>query len=218
MWRGHDAGGALARVRRERRRRAGTATSSSPRPGHPGLLALALPWEGPRRARPADGRGRATSSPLIAVTRDGGEGRVTLTRAGRVRLDYRLDAAGVATLRHALVAMARLARAAGADRDRRRRDAAGLVHRDRRRDRRRGRRAFAAFEAALARVRLRARTAATVFSAHQMGSVRMGADPATHPCDPWGRVRVGARAATRRSAASTSATGRSSRRRSGSTR
>ena len=21
----------------------------------------------------------------------------------------------------------------------------------------------------------------------------MGADPATHPCDPWGRVRVGAR-------------------------
>ena len=23
-----------------------------------------------------------------------------------------------------------------------------------------------------------------------MGSVRMGADPATHPCDPWGRVRA----------------------------
>ena len=32
-----------------------------------------------------------------------------------------------------------------------------------------------------------------VFSAHQMGSVRMGSDPATHPCDTGGRVRVGPR-------------------------
>ena len=53
-------------------------------------------------------------APLIAVTRDGGEGRATLTKAGRVRLDYTLDATGIATLRHALVSMARLARAAGA--------------------------------------------------------------------------------------------------------
>jgi choline dehydrogenase-like flavoprotein len=30
-----------------------------------------------------------------------------------------------------------------------------------------------------------------VFSAHQMGSVRMGADPRGDPCDPWGRVRTG---------------------------
>ena len=84
-------------------------------PGHPGLVALALPWEG------ADAHARlmATSAhvaPFIAVTRDGGEGRVSVTRADRVRLDYRLDASGVATLRHALVSMARLARAAGATR------------------------------------------------------------------------------------------------------
>ena len=39
-----------------------------------------------------------------------------LTKAGRVRIDYELDAAGVATLRHALVSMASLARAAGASR------------------------------------------------------------------------------------------------------
>jgi choline dehydrogenase-like flavoprotein len=32
-----------------------------------------------------------------------------------------------------------------------------------------------------------------VFSAHQMGSVRMGAEVRTHPCDPWGRVRDGGR-------------------------
>src|SRR5213592_4510587 len=53
-------------------------------------------------------------SPIIAITRDGGEGRVRLTRAGRVRIDYQLDGLGRATARHALVAMARLARAGGA--------------------------------------------------------------------------------------------------------
>ena len=30
-----------------------------------------------------------------------------------------------------------------------------------------------------------------VFSAHQMGTARAGADPASHPCDPDGRVRAG---------------------------
>jgi choline dehydrogenase-like flavoprotein len=30
----------------------------------------------------------------------------------------------------------------------------------------------------------------SVFSAHQMGSVRMGASVADHPCDPDGRVRT----------------------------
>ena len=29
-----------------------------------------------------------------------------------------------------------------------------------------------------------------------MGSVRMGAESADHPCDPWGRVRDGRAAAT----------------------
>ena len=33
----------------------------------------------------------------------------------------------------------------------------------------------------------------TVFSAHQMGSARMGAAPREHACDPAGRVRTGAR-------------------------
>ena len=30
----------------------------------------------------------------------------------------------------------------------------------------------------------------TVASAHQMGTIRMGADPATHPADERGRVRA----------------------------
>jgi choline dehydrogenase-like flavoprotein len=33
----------------------------------------------------------------------------------------------------------------------------------------------------------------TVFSAHQMGTARMGAAPREHACDPGGRVRIGPR-------------------------
>jgi len=150
-------------------------------PGHPGLLALALPWEG----REAHAQVMAASrylTPLIAVTRDGGEGRASLTKAGRVRLDYRLDATGVATLRHGLVSMARLARAAGASEI----VAAGSPPAWFGRDST----SFESFEAKLASFDFGANRGA-LFSAHQMGSVRMGADPHGHPCDPGGRVRVG---------------------------
>jgi choline dehydrogenase-like flavoprotein len=156
-------------------------------PGHPGLLALALPWEG-TDAHAEVMAGAARISPLIAITRDGGEGRTTLTRAGRVRVDYRLDRVGVATLRHALVSMARIARAAGATEI----VAVGTPpswHRMSAWDAQSDGSAFARFEAALAAFDF-APNRGSVFSAHQMGSVRMGADPRTHPCDPGGRVRL----------------------------
>ncbi len=51
---------------------------------------------------------------------------------------------------------------------------------------------FAAFERRLAAFDFSPNRAA-VFSAHQMGSVRMGADAATHPCDTGGRVRMSSR-------------------------
>lgn len=153
-------------------------------PGHLGLLALVLPWEG--AAGHAELMARARHfSPLVAVTRDGGEGRTILTRAGRVRIDYRLDAAGIATARHALVSMARLARAGGAREiiavghpmPRHLVDGAGDEARR-----------FAAFEQALAATDFRPHRG-TVASAHQMGTIRLGADPADHPADARGRVR-----------------------------
>jgi choline dehydrogenase-like flavoprotein len=155
-------------------------------PGHPGLLALALPWEG-REAHADVMRGIRMVAPLIAVTRDGGEGKLTLTGSGRPRIDYRLDATGVATMRHGLVQMARIARAAGAERI----IAVGTPPRWH--DGRTGgpdeeAARFARFEADLASFDF-APNRGTVFSAHQMGSVRMGADVRMHPCDPWGRVR-----------------------------
>lgn len=155
-------------------------------PGHPGLLALALPWEGADEHADLMLRSRRIA-PFIAVTRDGGAGRVSVTRAGNVRIDYRLDADGVRTLRHALVSMARLARASGAleivavgarpSWHGRGGHAAGEEET-----------AFARFETALEAFDF-SPNRGSVFSAHQMGTARMGADPRGHPCDPSGRVR-----------------------------
>jgi choline dehydrogenase-like flavoprotein len=153
-------------------------------PGHLGLMALILPWEG--AAAHAEWMALARRfSPLIAVTRDGGEGRTRLTRSGRVRIDYRLDAGGIETARHALVSMARLGRAGGAREllsigqpmPRHRVDGAGDEARR-----------FAAFEETLRNTNFRPHRG-TIASAHQMGTVRMGADAATHAADPRGRVR-----------------------------
>ena len=156
-------------------------------PGHPGLLALALPWEGAAtHARLMAAAGHLV--PLVAVTRDGGEGRVTLTKAGRPRVDYGLDDTGVATLRHALARMSRLLLAAGASEivaagTPPLRYTRGIAGRD-------DNAAYDRFDEALGSFDLRPNRG-SVFSAHQLGSVRMGADLRTHPCDPWGRVRLG---------------------------
>ena len=156
-------------------------------PGHPGLLALVLPWEGSALHARLMARARQFS-PLIAVTRDGGEGRTRLTRAGRVRIDYDLDELGRATLRHALVSMARLARAGGA------RDilAVGMPLARHRVAGPGETQEFAAFEERLRTMDF-APHRGTFASAHQMGTIRMGADPGSHPADERGRVRADSR-------------------------
>jgi len=160
-------------------------------PGHLGLLALMLPWEGAAAHGQLMARARHFS-PLIAVTRDGGEGRTRLTRAGRVRVDYDLDDLGRATARHALVSMARLAHAAGAKEIL----AVGVPFRRHVVDRSAAESArLRAFEAELAGTDF-APHHGTIASAHQMGTVRMGADAASYPADPRGRVRADSRGST----------------------
>jgi choline dehydrogenase-like flavoprotein len=186
MWRGTmQAARSLQFVAGDRSRRGYIIESA---PGHLGLLALALPWEGAADHAALTAVARRIT-PLIAITRDGGEGRTTLTRARRVRIDYRLNPLGVATLRHALVSMARLARAGGAEEiigvgmptvRHRIGGGAGEVAR------------LAAFETALASMDY-APNRGSVFSAHQMGTVRLGAHPSGHPADPRGRVRADSR-------------------------
>jgi choline dehydrogenase-like flavoprotein len=178
-------GGGLSAPRDNARRRRGYVIESAP--GHPGLMALALPWAGSveHAARMAAARHLA---PLIGITRDGGAGRTTLTRAGRVRIDYRLDTAGVATLRHALVSMARLARAAGGVEEIVAVATPTAAHRLAGEGNDGAAAAWSAYEARLAAMDF-APNRGGVFSAHQMGTIRMGADPADHPADPRGRVR-----------------------------
>ncbi len=185
MWRGTMQAARSLEFARSGPGRNGYAIESAP--GHPGLIALALPWEGTDAHADLLGRIRHVG-PLIAVTRDGGAGRVSLTGSGRARIDYALDAGGIATLRHALVSMAGMVRAAGA----RQIIAVGTPPRWHGRGgfvAGREERAFTVFEDALRTFDFGANRG-SVFSAHQMGSVRMGASVADHPCDPDGRVRT----------------------------
>ena len=159
-------------------------------PAHPGLVATAFPWDGAvdHAARMALVRSYA---PLIGIIRDAGSGRVRPTGGGRVRVDYRLAAQDARTVRRALVEMARLARAAGAVEV----VALGTPPATLQLAPARGGAPVAppAWEAYLRRLAAFdfAPNRGFLFSAHQMGTARAGADPRTSACDPWGRVRTG---------------------------
>jgi len=159
-------------------------------PGHPGLIGLAFPWESTEGFQGIMTRVRHIA-PLIAIVRDTGPGgRVRSTRGGGVRIDYRMGPVEVATLRRGLVEMARLGRAAGAldlvalgtppawfrpGSTSGAQDQAFTAYLDR----------LATFDFGPNR--------GLVFSAHQLGTARMGSDPADHAVDEHGRARSDAR-------------------------
>jgi choline dehydrogenase-like flavoprotein len=185
MWRGPMQGARSLEFGDAEPGRHGYVIESAP--GHPGLIALALPWDGAGDHARLMGDVRYLA-PMIAVTRDGGTGRTSVTRSGRVRLDYRLDASGVATLRHGIDRISRLARAAGAvelvvpgavSARYVAPSVAGVGSGDA---------AFERYLASLATFDF-SPNRGTVLSAHQMGTARMGAAPRDHACDPDGRVR-----------------------------
>jgi len=80
MWRGTMQGARSLEFGDATADRNGYAIEAAP--GHPGLLALALPWEG-RAAHQAMMDTARFLTTLNAVTRDGGERLATTTRAGR---------------------------------------------------------------------------------------------------------------------------------------
>ena len=150
-------------------------------PAHPGLIAASLPWRSAAEhaALMADARHLA---PFIAITRDADWGRVTPLRSGRARIDYTLSGLDVAQLREGLVQLARIGEAGGAEAIL----APGrALERWRRAD---GEAAFGAYLERLRRFDFRPHRG-VVFSAHQMGTARMGEQPGLHVCDPRGRVR-----------------------------
>jgi choline dehydrogenase-like flavoprotein len=150
-------------------------------PPHPGLLASAFPWEGAARSAARMEQARF-DAPLLAIIRDQGSGHVHWTRHRRARIDYRLGGADAGTARRALVELARLGHAAGA------REIVAVVQPIVRWSRADGDGSFARLLQRLARTDTSSNRL-SLFSAHQMGTVRAGAAPAAYPCDPWGRVR-----------------------------
>ena len=148
-------------------------------PPHPGLAAAAISWVSSTDAASLMDRARHWA-PLIGILRETGSGRVRRGSGGRAVITYRLAPEDRESARRALVEISRLGRAAGAVELR-----SGTMPPERWTPERpldSYLRAVAASDTGPNRLSL--------FSAHQMGSVRAGADPDRHPTDPGGRVRL----------------------------
>ena len=154
-------------------------------PGHPGLLALGIPWTG-RDEHQRLMRCAPHIAPFLAIVKDDGGGRISETRSGFAKIEYRTTPRDERTLRAALGSLVRMAESAGASEI----IAAGSPPIAwRRRD---GVEAFQVLQRRLTRFDF-SPNRGTVFSAHQMGTARMGGDPVDHVCDPYGRVRSSSR-------------------------
>jgi len=150
-------------------------------PGHPGLLALGIPWTSRGEHERLMKLGRYIA-PFLAIVKDDGGGTVTASRAGFAQINYRTTPRDERGLRHALGSMSRMAEAAGANEV----IAAGSPPMSWQRSD--GPEALEVYLRRLGRFDF-APNRGTVFSAHQMGTARMGSDARDHVCDPWGRVR-----------------------------
>ncbi len=153
-------------------------------PAHPGLLGLATPWFSAR-----DCREQMTHAPNIAtfiiLTRDRGEGTVTLDRFGEPVIDYVVSVYDRQHLKHGLRQAARIHFAAGATsimtlhskRTRLDRPADGEI---------RGQQ-LRAFDRQIEQHGMDPNRI-MMFTAHQMGTCRMGADPKTSVTNEHGEV------------------------------
>ena len=145
----------------------------------PGVGASATPWQTGRQHKELMSQGPNTAN-FILLVRDRGEGRVTIDRDGNAVWHYALsDERDVRLFRRALVELCRLHEAAGAE------QVVTLA-----RKLTTWRRAEGDFEGFLRRVEALplAPREYPVFSAHQMGTARMGRDPATSVANPWGEL------------------------------
>ena len=149
-------------------------------PINPGLLALANPWHGGRRHRELM-RQASHASGFIVLSRDEGHGRVRVDRTGRAVITYRVGRRERRMLQQGLVAAARIHHAAGALE-------IHAIHVREQSWRRASGAAFEDFTTSLRRAPLHGNRAG-LFSAHQMGTCRMGNDARRDPCDATGAVR-----------------------------
>ncbi len=152
-------------------------------PTHPGLAAIAIPWQGAVDFRGQMERIERVSTPIVLV-RDVGEGRVAIDRDGRPSIQYALTPRDRQNLVRGLTETARILRAAGATR-------IVSLHTPRVEAGDGGRpltegdldRFIAGVEARGIRDH-----SVALFSAHPMGSARAGADPRVSAARPSGEV------------------------------
>ena len=149
-------------------------------PAHPGLEAVALPWTNARQHRRDMQRVRY-AAPFIVLTRDSSSGRVRVNADGEPYFDYRPASTEKRLLKHGMATAARMHFAAGADRIFTL-HSTGLAW-DRPADGGSIENFCRQIEAAST-----APNRLPLFSAHQMGTCRMGADRSRSVCDPAGAV------------------------------
>src|SRR6267378_5545556 len=149
-------------------------------PGHPGLLSVGVPWAGARDHRREMQRIRF-AAPFIVLTRDSDAGQVRITSAGHPYFDYRLGKEERKLIKHGMATVARIHHAAGAER-------IITLHTERLTW---DREAEGASIDKFCRQIAAAPTSPNrlpLFSAHQMGTCRLGADRASAVCDAHGAV------------------------------
>ena len=149
-------------------------------PAHPGLLSIGVPWASARDHRREMQQIRF-AAPFIVLARDSNSGRVRITRTGEPYFDYKLGRKEKRLLKQGMATAARIHFAAGAER-------VVTLHTKRLIWERAAE--GASIEKFCRRID-RAPTSANrlpLFSAHQMGTCRIGSDHASAVCDPTGAV------------------------------
>ncbi|MEP6508722.1 MAG: GMC family oxidoreductase [Gemmatimonadales bacterium] len=154
-------------------------------PAHPGLLALATPWTGARAHR-MQMQTSANKALLIVLARDRSTGTVSIDRNGRPLIDYKPGDGEKAMLREGMAQASRILHAAGAEGIQTLHTtplSMGMTGDE-------GQNHFADIDAlcsAIAKSRVGDNHLA-LFSAHQMGTCRMGRDKSSAVCDASGEV------------------------------
>jgi choline dehydrogenase-like flavoprotein len=146
-------------------------------PIHAGILGMALPWASGRAHKANMAQARHVGA-FIVLTRDRNGGHVTIDPSGQPVLHYRLSRFDCAHLLRGMQEAARIHLAAGAEEVHFPHNRALALRRDE---------DAKAFLRELPRWRWSPNRFA-LFSAHQMGTCRMGGDAARHPVRPDGQV------------------------------
>jgi len=148
-------------------------------PAHPGLLAVGIPWASARNHRREMQRIRSVA-PSIVLTRDSNPGRVRFDKSGQPYFEYRLGGEEKKLIRHGMSTVARIHHAAGADRIVTLHTAPLVWERESGVSIEKFCREIESAPTSPNRLAL--------FSAHQLGTCRIGSDGASAVCDENGAV------------------------------